>query len=480
MLRKTLLAATVGVLISPVAMAGDINSQTVKTAWSNEALGLAGANDVVTGGDLTAVLGAEFAVNDVITLAFSGAALDDTSALTTVIADGTACPGLAGDQCSTVTFGLLSADSSTATYRVTEIDTASGDTTVGLPVPFALENDLEFDVDAVQAGGGVTVSYSAETNNGLPLDTSAGPVVAAPCGIDCNARTTAYIQTGQYFGIATGDPDSPVFDDTVDVNTQRTTLVDGNIGDGGDEGGFAATLNDFDDANVAVVVNFEGHTPTFAGDFGWITDTDENTEGVQPALGVVTVLGGCGDPVVTATEITVDAPCAAPFATLQLDPADQDPLTVLPATAFSASTDVDYSDIEFLNAAEGVLETGSFGVGAWDLNGFQANVAYMPFQTGIGQVIYFANRSTQDGEITVDWIDQSQNSGSFTIGDSLAGSTRAIGPAINAGLPAAQQEGGRLALTITVNVPACQGQLNAQYNVNGDRAFSVATNNCTP
>jgi hypothetical protein len=45
-------------------------------------------------------------------------------------------------------------------------------------------------------------------------------------------------------------------------------------------------------------------------------------------------------------------------------------------------------------------------------------------------------------------------------------------------LPAEQRQGGRLALTITANVPACDAQLNAQYNVSGDRAFSVASDNC--
>jgi hypothetical protein len=149
---------------------------------------------------------------------------------------------------------------------------------------------------------------------------------------------------------------------------------------------------------------------------------------------------------------------------------------VLPATSF-ASTHV--LNFEGSGAPAGSITVTNVVLGAWTLNGFQAKVAYMPFQSGISQVIYIANRSDQDGAITVDWIDQNGNSGSFDIGIVNAGSTRAIGPAINAGLPEAQQEGGRLALTITANVPACDAQLNAQYNVSGDRAFSVATNNCS-
>jgi hypothetical protein len=407
-------------------------------------------------------------------LTFSGAALDGTTVPTTVVADGTDCPGVAPNQCSTLTFGLLNADSGSAQFRVTEVDSSTGTTTVGLPVMFAAEGDLEFDPDAVAASSGVTITYNAETNNGLALDSGSGPVIPECEGIDCNARTTAYLQTGPYFGIDNdGDP-QPLFDDTVDVNTARTTLVDGDDGLGGDEGGFAATTNLFPGANEAVVPSLDGHSPTFTGDFSWITDP---TTAVDD--GIVSVFGNCADAsiVVTATEITAD--CLAAFATLRLDPAAQDPLTTLPAGNFTASTDVAYTDDWWDNGNEDVLTTGSFSVGRWDLNGYQAEVAYMPFQTGISQVIYFANRGAQTGEITVDWIDKDGSSGQFSIGDSVAGTTRAIGPAINAGLPAGAQEGGRIALTLTVNIPACDGQLNAQYNVSGDRAFSVARSNAS-
>ncbi len=458
--KTNLFALAAGVLISPVVMAGDINSESFKTAYANEALGLAAAGDVVEGGNLVLILGAEFTANDVITLTFSGDALDASTLPTTIETTDIVCES---GVCSTVTLGQLNADSASAQYRVTEIDSGAGNTTVGLEIDFGV---LEFDPAAVLSAGSVTVAYSAETNNGLALDSGSGPVIAECMGIDCNARSTDLLQTGQYFGINNSDG-VPTFNGIVDVNTQRTTLTNGPD----DDGGFEATLNSFDDANDSVVVQFDSHNPIFEGDFSWITDPD-----TAEADGVVDVAGGCSAIVVTATEVSAE--CLGAFATLTLDPSAQDPLTTLSATTYTASTDVLYSDTYFANAADGMLATGSFGVGAWTLNGFQADVAYMPFQSGISQIIYFANRSTQDGEISVDWIDADQSSGSFTIGQSLAGSTRAIGPAINAGLPAAQQEGGRLALTITVNVPACQGQLNSQYNVSGDRAFSVSTTNC--
>ena len=289
-----------------------------------------------------------------------------------------------------------------------------------------------------------------------------------------NSRTVLYIQTGNYFGVDT----DPVFDDTIDVNTQRTTLVDGNIGTNGDNGRFDATLNTFEGTDTQIVVAFDDHDPSFSGDFSWITDTDENADDIQPGVGVVTVVG-CDPADVTVTATTISAvDCTSPFAELRLDPGEQDPLTTLAATTYTASTEINYSDIEFGNSATGVLDTGSFPLGAWDLNGFQTELSYTPFGPGLGQIIYFANRSSQDGEITIDWIDQNQDSGSFTVGTSLAGSTISIGPLIAAGLPAAQQNGGRLAITVTVNVPACDGQVNAQYIGNGNRAFTSQRDNC--
>jgi hypothetical protein len=474
MLRKTLLTAAVGVLISPVAMAGDINSTSEKTGWTNELLGLANATNVVTGGQLGLVLGAEFAVNDVITLAFSGESLDPTTLPSTVTG---AAAGF-----STVTLGLLSGDASTATYRVTEVDTLPGNTTVGLPIVIAAGGALAFDPPAVAASGGVTVSYSAETNNGLPLDTGSGPVINGCVGFNCNSRTTPYIQTAAQFGVETG----PVFDAVVDVNTQRTTLIPAPD----DVGRFDATNNNtagavdtaFEGVTVVFSVDFVDHDPSFAGNFGWITDTDPNTAGIQPGAGVVVLdAGACTSTTITATAISAVG-CDQAFAQLTLNPAAQAPnLTTLPATTYTAATDVNYTNglAGFpANTNDGTLPVSGINVGSWDLNGFQAEVAYMPYQPGITQIIYFANRSSQDGEITIDWIGQDGSSDSFTIGDSLAGTTARLSDLIKNGLPAAQQDAGRLALTITVNVPACEGQLNAQYNVSGDRAFSAVRDNC--
>ena len=67
----------------------------------------------------------------------------------------------------------------------------------------------------------------------------------------------------------------------------------------------------------------------------------------------------------------------------------------LPATTYTAAITAEYTDGWFGSARTGTSEFTGLNAGAWTLNGFQAKVAYMPFQTGIGQVIYIANRSSQ-------------------------------------------------------------------------------------
>jgi len=216
-----------------------------------------------------------------------------------------------------------------------------------------------------------------------------------------------------------------------------------------------------------------------AGDWSFIQDTDDVLANIQENPGVVTTSCLSVAHVVTATSISGTCNLGAQF--LQINNApnvdDNDDAVAIADGSFVSTHVLTFDGI---GGVTGSITINVISMGAWVLNGFSADVAYMPFQDGISQVIYLANRGPQSGSITVEWIDQNGASGSFSIGDIAAGSTRAIGPAIQTGLPAAQRNGGRLALTIIANIPSCDAQLNAQYNVSGDRAFSVAKDNCAP
>lgn len=476
MAKTNLLALAAGVLISPALMAADVNSATTKYGWADEALGLADTGDVATSGDFFVILNAEYTPGDEVTLAFTGDSLDETTVPTSASAP-CVVGGLAG-----ITFGLLSADSSSALFRVTEVDSACGATsTVGKAVLFFPDGQLEFDPDGVLDSNGVTVSFSAATSTGTPIDTGSGPDVGAGCEPNCNARSTDYIQTASLFGIDTDT--GPVFDGTVNVETQRLTLIP----DPDDEGGFIATINAFPDANFVVDVTFTGHIASFMGPLGWIIDTD-TAAGLQPPGGVIDTNVGCAFVPEDSSNsvIVLDCDAGTPSAFLTLDPTanfeapDTANTTTLAAGSFSVTTVVSYDDNWFGNGNDGSITVSNIDVGEWDLNGFQAELSYTPFGTGISQVIYLANRGSQSGEVTVDYVAQDGTKGSLGVIATLEMmSTLSIGNLIKNALPANLRSFGRLALTITVNVPSCDGQVNAQYNVGGNsRAYTSARDNC--
>ena len=461
--KRNMLALAAGVLISPTLMAAelDLGKHWIGTSY----LSLAGAGDTVTTGFVAVELGAEYAVGDKIRLNFSGGTVDGSSFPTSVVVDCIPESDLdANDGLAGVTWGRLNFDADGVTWRVTEIDSATcpgATSTDGLRVQFADNFVALFDAPAVRAAGGVTVSFSAETGVGDALDVG---------GVN---RSDSTIDTGSEFTYSVSG-----FDATIDVNTDRTTLIPGPW----DQAGWNRNPLDLSGGPYAAVTTVSplGADVMWSGDFGWIVDNNEATPEIDPQPGVLG-FGFCGPITVTAT--TVSGTDCFPFdGFLFLDPSqnsDAGGLVTLNPTSYSLTIDQDFQGFY---PGDEAPRTGNvvaqLGAGEWDLNGFQAKVAYMPFQTGISQVIYLANRSAQSGDITVDWIDQNGDSGSFDIEPVAAGSTKAIGRLINLGLPAAQRNGGRLALVITANIPACEAQLNAQYNVSGDRAFSVATTNC--
>lgn len=455
-IRKILIPVAAGLLISPALMAADLDGNSTETTFSTEYLGTAGATDIVTGAGLAVDLQAEYAIGDIITLSFSGAALDGTTMPTSVVVVPAGTPTING-----ITLGLLSADSSEAVYRVTDVVAGANNTTVGVIVPFAATpNFLDFDAQAVASAGGVTVSYSAATSTGLALDTGGGDLRSHDHILSANEYSVAALAT--------------VFDDVIDVDTDRLALVTGPDDD--------AEVTLVNAAITAGETTFVSQDITWTGDFSWIVDDDTATAGIQPAAGVVAATGCVVSSAgVTVTATTISYNCAAGASTLTLDPVDNFTgtdtanTTALSDGSFSVSITVNFTGF---STTAGTVAFNSLTAGSWTLNGYQSEIPYMPFGSSITQIIYLANRGSQSGEVTVDWIDKDGTSGSLGVIATLgAGTTLAIGPLIKDALPAAQQAGGRLALTVIANVPAADVQMNSQYNVSGNRAFTLHSDN---
>ena len=456
--RKNLIPVVAGLFISPALMAADLDGPTSERIVGNEYLSVATAGGVVDGDALGVTLGSEYAVGDILTLTFTGSALDGATVpgSITVAVDNTG-----GAELNGITVGLLSADSGTAVYRVTDIVAANANpTTIGVTIPFAAADVLEFDAQSV-AVAGVTVSYAAETDSGLALDTGGGAL-----------RSSDYLELDDQFEVVV----TTGFDGVIDVENNRLDFVSGDI----DILTITHSTNAIDTTADATLVDADY---TVFGDFSWIYDTADPMDPADITFGGTTVVvggAGCGTLVVTASEISYTCDGTPGATTLTFDVGENvddngDPL-VLPVGAFTASVIVNFTGI---GAAAGTTAgLSGAAAGAWTLNGYQALIPYMPYGVGISQVIYLANRGIKAGDVTVEWIDKDGTSGSLgIIGILGAGTTMKIGQLIQNALPMAQQTSGRLALTVTANVPAQDVQMNSQYNVSGNRAFTLHEDN---
>lgn len=468
MVRTSLLAAAAGVLISPAVYAAIVDDDGAGPSdiffYSDEYLSTADAADTVDSGSLSVTLEAEYAVNDVVTWSVSGSAVEGGFPSSVII---TCVDVVGGTGTKGLTFGRLNDDEDGAQYRVTEVDEtcdadSSGLTTDGVDVEFS--SALTLNAQAVDAANTIEASFEAETNNGLPLDTDGGA-----------ARMVDLIVTGSQYA---ADVDTP-FDAIVDVEAMRLTFEFGDT-----EDTLEWTISDSecpgdpapDSCTDAAPIAVEQEV-TIAADFSWVNDTDENTDGIQPEAGVFTLSGGCTFTGLTATALTAD--CDNGTNTLDIETDDNavgGNDQVLPATSYTGTHVLNFAGI----GGDGSITVAGVDLGEWLLNGFEAKLSYTPFGTGIAQIIYLANRGSQSGDVTVDYVAQDGTSGSLgVIGTLEATSTLSIGPAIKAALPSALRSLGRLALTVVANVPACDAQINAQYDAGGGRrAYTSARDNC--
>ena len=84
-IRKILFLAVAGIMISPALMAADIDTPSGKRVFSDEFLGTYTDTGKIAGGLLAVTLGTEYTLGDIVTLNFSGTALDESTVPATAI-----------------------------------------------------------------------------------------------------------------------------------------------------------------------------------------------------------------------------------------------------------------------------------------------------------------------------------------------------------------------------------------------------------
>lgn len=145
--------------------------------------------------------------------------------------------------------------------------------------------------------------------------------------------------------------------------------------------------------------------------------------------------------------------------------------------SFRVSGGVDFG------GAEDFSVLSNADAGAWTMNGTEAFVSYMPYNSAanISQIINVTNNSDQDAEVSIDIV-SADSTETYTLDVTAAagGVTRLAGAILNVLEAEGYLDGSgtkRLSYTITVNSPDSDTEVYTAYNVAGDRNIVINSTN---
>nr|BBG82690.1 49 kDa protein [Shewanella sp.] len=397
----------------------------------------------------------------------------DELTLTLGTYDGTKSVFPATIMVDTGEFNLISKTATNVVYRV-----VAGKANVGsvftLPQTKVTTADL---TDASKSGLvydsanliGLTLDASATTNNGAtPHDANTSVANANLVYLSASQFGTAKVATkfnavvddstaGASKKFVSGTNDS--FSYTYTAPTVVPTIAVLGKNDG---------VNDFSSAanSVAPVMTIAATLP--------IADIAKYT--ITSAAGTVTTAAN-GTTAANA-DITVTYPTGTTV--------PNDTLTITPKTGTSAPSMGAYTfDAAIASNGATVLATGASNAGAWAVTGSDTvEIPYMPYGTGLSQVIYATNKSVSDVEVSAKGTDEAGTVYDLgVIGIANASSVTKLSTDLKNGFAAKGFTDGKLAIVLTFrgnNADVTTGTIQVQsgYNANAsDRGFVSNTSN---
>lgn len=469
--KKTLLAAAVAGFSLNAAAAVNIVDDSTAIAFSTERLSNTATTVNIPRENLEVTLGAEYAVGDIIKFTFSADAIAATQFKTTVTssdtlnADGTPAANVAG---ATVTLGLLSSDATSVTYRVTEVSAAL--TTVGQK--FTIAAGANFAATASKLLNGLSVSYAAQTANGVTIDAG-------------TKSSFKLVYTASEFSTAVTKLDA-----VVDVNDSRLSFTGATFTD---DLGVTVAQNatyDPDGTGPLAAVNFLNPVTYVSskyvvnGDFSWVVDSNTTTAGIQANAAAASIAGCTGaTDAATGVTFTVDS------MTFTCTDTPATPVTVtfdvrqgLGAKAPAAIPASSYTVTNTINYTAGTAQTlvvGPKDAGAWTLNGSQVRVPYMVVGgSRFGIIANVTNHGNKDGSITLDIFaeDGSVIASNYPAGTSKAGSVTSVAPALLAALGGSPATVTKFSFQVTTNVPENDVLVYAAYTDNTTSERAIVNN----
>lgn len=385
------------------------------------------------------------------------------------------------DEETTLVFTISGAQASTSDVPILVNTDGATDSNF---VHLATENDADTNIATVTfrlvVGSGQTeVDESGESYalDNLTLTGLTGAVSVSSSGFFGSGNTPFDAAASNQVAVLASEFDAFIpsrsrLNGVIDVEEERKEFTDGTTD------AFAAAV--YFGADLLGVTS-TGAALTFTGsDLSFMRDADGDLDGGTYALtgvGVAededeTTLSDDNTTLVVQTPSTLTAGADAIGLTLTVDGVFDDDAEVLAAQSFSAAIDLDYSFTVGSTTSTDTLSVAADYAGAWTLSGANVNIPFMPYGSGISQIIHITNDGSVTGEIELTAIDDAGESyGPVTLNVSaVAGTVTRLNGAIRTALTEAGFDGsGNVDITLTVNSPSDDIEVFAAYNVRGDR-----------
>ncbi len=461
MFKKSLIAASVAVAAT-TAYASNIT--TTQQTFALE--GTVAAGTVEIGNQITATLNVtkKYIANDVIEVFVTGAPVD---------ADTVATATLGSGQTSFIDFDA--ADNKLRFRVETDING-----TVSSPVALSLSG-VDLETSSLAAGDKIAVSTRTQS-----LNQTIGQYDSASL-----ASGTSLAEVKSQWSVKVDNK----LDGTIDVEKSRKLFVDDSATSGTDESladVITVSITDIG-ADFGTLAESKAVHVLKGADFSFLADADlsangGNDDGELSSAELASMVTATTETAVGADDsytYSLNSDFTELTVTQTADAAgDLDKVVSVEINAPGSSSSSSLSEQSFTADVNVFVGTDSkAGVsdadaGKWDLNGASAYVPYMPYGTGVSQILYVSNQGNQSGAIEVSAFDENGNTyGPYTLGTAAPKSITKITGDLEDALANDGFVKGKLAFTVTVTAPKASIEVYSGYNAGNDRGLVINSSN---
>jgi len=509
MFNKKLIAGGILAVASSAAVAAPTFSFTAKDYSAQGNLQAA----TVAGPAITTTLGANYAVDDLITFTFS----DDLSAvpantLTAYLqckdnaAAGVVAAGgqVAANNGGTVTLGILTNDANTVTYRVTGLTyavTADGGANAATKCVTATNSTVggifamtpTFTGASVRASGATSATYSASLSNGTTLIDGGQATVSTGTVAANNYVGNIVTMTDQFSAkIAAADALTGIIDvaPTVTGAVNRGVFTAASVNPNNNLAALsvdAFTITLAQKAGQVGPATVRSSVTTVLGDFSWIddkvtTDTDTAVTGIDQNTVSATCNGAAASSVVVNADSATIGCAVANFGNIVVsfnnanNVGATDPAVVqtMMEGTYTASTVMTYTDLGTDGAGASAVATNTVSAGSglaaggFGINGSTSVVQAYPVSDAITGFLWVTNTGTAEAAMSVTAVADGSVMATCELGNVAGNSLKYVTAEVEACLTAASITSGRTQLSITVDAPSSDINVYAGYKVDAD------------